>query len=81
MNEEEHYNDFENSRYNFKGTGDYFLFGFSTHGYDDIMKHGGKEALAQHYKNYFGPSIPQIEGCQITLGVNRATLPKKTSPF
>ncbi len=79
MNEDEHYNDFESSRYHFKGEGDYFLFGFSTHGYDDIIKNGGKEVLQEAYGEYYSPTVPQIEGYNLTLGVNRPTLPKKAS--
>ncbi len=81
MNEEEHYNDFESSRYHFKGEGDYFMFGFSTHGYDDIMNNGGKELLEEAYTEHYGPSVPKIEGCQLTLGVNRSLLPKKASTY
>ena len=79
MNEVEHYNDFEGSKYYFKGVGDYFLLGFSTHGFDDIIKNGGKAMLETSYKNYLLPDAPPIEGYGLTLGVNRTTLPKKSS--
>jgi len=79
MCEVEHFNDFDGSRYNFKGMGDYFLFGFSTYGFDDIMQNGGKDILMRYYKDYYNPTIPAIEGCNITLGVNRANLPKRIS--
>lgn len=79
MNEEEHYNDFESSSYRFKGEQDHFLFGFSTPGYNDIIANGGKEMLEEIYKPYYDPSFPSLPNCNITLAVDRSTIPKKIS--
>ena len=79
MNEEEHYNDFECSHYKLKGEGSFFLLGYSTPGFKDIMANGGAEIMEKKYAGFLGGSIPSIPGCDLTLGVDRSTLPKKIS--
>ena len=76
---EEHYNDFDSSQYKIKGTADHFMFGFSTAGFADVMANGGPEMLADKYKSFYGPTLPQIEGCEVTLSVDRKAIPKKMS--
>lgn len=81
MNEFEHYNDFEDSRYYLQGSDKYFCLGFSTHGEEDIMRNGGKEVLETVYKDYYGPSVPPVDKAKVTLGVDRSLLPAKTRSF
>ena len=79
MNEEEHYNDFDSSHYKFRGNEEFFLLGFSTPGFADVMANGGKEMLLEKYKDFYADSLPKIDVCDLTLAVNRSTIPKKMS--
>ena len=79
MTEQEHYNDFSCTRYNFAGTKDCFLFGFSAYGYADIIKNGGKQYIEERYGAYLNETNPKIPDCDLTLGVSRAQLPRKDS--
>jgi hypothetical protein len=79
INVEEHYNDFDSSQYKIRGTDEHLLFGFSTVGFADVMANGGPEMLVEKYPAYSGPTLPKIEGCDLTLAVDRKTIPKKLS--
>ena len=75
--EPEHYNDFEQSFYQFLGDEENFYFGFSTYGYNDIIKNGGNEILQTAYKEYLLPSGAPFKDANFAFSVKRSILPAK----
>lgn len=56
-----------------------FYFGFSTYGFDDIIKNGGKEIMEAAYKDYLNSGPSPFENAKLSFAVNRSIMPAKQS--
>jgi hypothetical protein len=79
MNDDSVFFDYDNCRFNIVRTEkepDTLKLGFSCNAFKQIMENGGQEMLDELYK---GQVIENLEGSDITLGIDVSNIPKTES--